>query len=331
MDKNKFKQSNNFSREHESFVVQQEIVINNNCDLNCLFCSVDISEKNNQRIFSFDLQEIIEKLTMQKQVSDAIRITGGEPTLHPKLAEIIKNARRIGFTNICIETNGQNFSDEIFAKKIVESGAKNFLISIHGDTASLHEKLTGTKKSFKRTTEGIRNLIKIGANVDTNVVISKINYKHIADTVKLLVSLGVPHITLSFVTVNGAVIKNKKLVPRIGEVVKYLKKISKEHLHMVTLQHMPFCLLGELNRVNNWIKHEDKKVLYTPSYKITFERIIDSFGFKSKKCSRCKFDNICYGLDNGYYKLFGSREIKPQPGDKFKDVNEYKNYGTGRH
>lgn len=292
MNNKKNTQKGDFFGSRENFVFQQEIVINNNCDLNCLFCSVDISAKNNERIFSFRLQEIIEKLTMQKQVSDAIRITGGEPTLHPKLPEIIMNARMIGFTDICIETNGQNFSNKEFAKKIVKSGANRFLISIHGDTAALHEKLTRTRKSFQRTTRGIGNLIKIGAHVDTNVVINKINFKHTADIVKFLVGLGVPHITLSLITVNGAVLKNKKLVPKIADVVKYAKKIDKKYLHMITLQHMPFCLLGELNRVNNWIKNEDKKVIYTPSYKITFERLTDSFGYKSKKCSRCKFDNI---------------------------------------
>ena len=267
---------------------------------------------------------------MQKLISDSIKLTGGEPTLHPKLSEIIKNARSIGFTDICIETNGQNFSNEAFSQKIVEAGANRFFISIHGHTAALHEKLTRTKKSFQKTVQGIKNLKKIGAFVNAHVVINKINYKHIADIVEFLTDLGVPLITLSFITISGAVLKNKKIIPKIGDVVKYARQINKEYFPRVILQHIPFCFLGELNCVNKWIKYEDKNILYTASYKITFERLADSFGYKPKKCSRCKFDNICHGLDKGYYKLFGSREIKLQPGVKFKNYEDYEN-GTSGH
>ena len=324
MNNKKFTQNKDFFISRKGFLFEQEVVINNSCDENCLFCSIDVKAKDNQRIFSFHLPEIINKLTMQKQISDSIKITGGEPTLHPKLFEIIRNARNIGFTDICVETNGQNFSNEAFSKKIVEAGANRFFISIHGHTAALHEKLTRTKKSFQKTVQGIKNLKKVGAFVNAHVVINKINYKHIADTVKFLADLDIPLITLSFITISGAVLKNKRIIPKIGDVVKYIKQINKEYLPRIILQHIPFCFLGELNRINKWIKYEDKKILYTASYKITFERLADSFGHKLKKCSRCKFDNICYGLDKEYYKLFGSREIKPQPGVKFKDFEDYK-------
>jgi MoaA/NifB/PqqE/SkfB family radical SAM enzyme len=331
MNNKNFTENKDFFVSRKGFLFEQEVVINNSCDENCLFCSIDVKAKDNQRIFSFHLPEIIDKLTMQKKISDSIKITGGEPTLHPKLPEIIKHAREIGFRDICIETNGQNFSDEAFAKKIVEAGANRFFISIHGQKAALHEKITRTKKSFQKTVEGTKNLIKIGAFVNSHVVINKINYKHIADTVKFLADLGVPLITLSFITISGAVLKNKGIIPRIGDVVKYTRKITEEYFSRVILQHIPFCFLGELNRVNGWIKYEDKKVLYTPSYKITFERLTDSFGYKSKKCSSCRFDNICYGLDNGYYELFGSGEIKTQSGKKFKDFEDYKKYGSRRY
>ena len=308
----------------EGFLFEQEVVINNNCDEDCVFCSIDVKARDNKRIFSFNIPEIVNKLQLQKQVSDSIKLTGGEPTLHPKLPEIIKIARKIGFSSICIETNGQNLSNNNFSKKIVEAGANRFFISIHGHTAQLHEEITRTKKSFQKTVKGIKNLVKNGTFVNVHVVINELNYKNVPEAVKFLVGLGVSLITLSFITISGAVFKNKKIIPRIEKVVKYLKKIDKKYLTKIVFQHMPFCLLGKLNERNEWIKMEDKKILYTASYKITFERLNDSFGYKSKKCSKCRFDEICYGLDKEYYRLFGSKEIKPQPGKKIKNYEDYK-------
>ena len=104
----------------EGFLFEQEVVINNVCDEDCVFCSIDVKAKDNKRIFSFNFSEIAENLRLQKQVSNSIKITGGEPTLHPKLLEIIKIAEKIGFSNVCIETNGQNFSDKEFSKKVID-------------------------------------------------------------------------------------------------------------------------------------------------------------------------------------------------------------------
>lgn len=95
-----------------------DLFINNKCNFNCEYCTVDNSINKN---YDFDLIKKIDFIDY-----DVINILGGEPTLHPDFIEIVKfiyNQNK----NIIIFTNGTNLSK---LKKIDYLDIK-FIISLH--------------------------------------------------------------------------------------------------------------------------------------------------------------------------------------------------------
>lgn len=50
-----------------------------------------------------------------KEEKSSITISGGEPTLHPDIAEIIKYAQDVG-VYVTLLSNGENFANKVFLK-----------------------------------------------------------------------------------------------------------------------------------------------------------------------------------------------------------------------
>ena len=81
------------------------IVLNQNCQLNCIYCYKEGIFSN--RDSCLDLKDI--KLVMdaaRKVGFEEIKFTGGEPTLYPSLIKLIKYARKLRYKEIRITSNG---------------------------------------------------------------------------------------------------------------------------------------------------------------------------------------------------------------------------------
>ena len=58
----------------------------------------------------------------RKDGAESIGFIGGEPTLHPKLPEMITLAREKGFKRIALCTNGSRLADPILVDRFIEAG-----------------------------------------------------------------------------------------------------------------------------------------------------------------------------------------------------------------
>src|SRR3989304_7805846 len=100
------------------------IQITRTCGQECLFCSNPANGK------------VIDFAAAKKAVDDyiirgytGIIWTGGEPTLSPRLAELIAYAHERGIHSRII-TNGQRLSDRMYFKKLVDAGLAHVNISL---------------------------------------------------------------------------------------------------------------------------------------------------------------------------------------------------------
>lgn len=80
------------------------IEITNRCNLNCPVCFSDARQEADD----VGLADIIRRLDRLLELAGPIplQISGGEPTLHPHLPEVIEEARARGFKNLELVTNG---------------------------------------------------------------------------------------------------------------------------------------------------------------------------------------------------------------------------------
>ena len=75
------------------------------CNFRCHYChnSKILSEKSN----TIDFEGVLKEIKEQIGFIDGVVITGGEPTLHPHLKDIIKKIKELGLL-VKLDTNGTN-------------------------------------------------------------------------------------------------------------------------------------------------------------------------------------------------------------------------------
>jgi len=134
------------------------ISITDYCNLKCFFCSnegMPLSQKNKIYVDIKQFKYLIKNLVDEglKNVS----ITGGEPTIHPEIIEIIESLNRFNFKNLFFHTNGISLNKELL-KKLSKKFTK-IAVSIHSANFNTWQKMTrGTKVQFKQILSNLRLL-----------------------------------------------------------------------------------------------------------------------------------------------------------------------------
>jgi len=115
---------------------------------------------------------------------DAVKITGGEPLLHPQILEIISTLRLLGFKDISLVTNGSLLWR--LAYKLKEQGLTRINISLVSLRENRYDVITQTKNMLPRVLEGISRAVEAGLNpVKINVVVLRgINDDEIFDFIE---------------------------------------------------------------------------------------------------------------------------------------------------
>jgi len=140
-----------------------------------------IEEKWSEEIPYFPkILKIIEKMAKKKEQL----ILTGEPTLSENLFQIIKYAKKSGFKNITLFTDGTKLANPIYAKKLKESGCNSINFYFLGHKASLHDKITKTRGSFFKLRRGIENWKRINGRFDTKIIFHKLNEPNLYEVIK---------------------------------------------------------------------------------------------------------------------------------------------------
>ena len=129
------------------------IIFTQGCNLKCPFCQ-------NSTLIPFegkdliDENEILEYLTLRKNILNGVTISGGEPTLQQDLKEFIQKVKKIGL-DVKIDTNGTNFNllKELIEEKLVDYVAMDIKNSL--------KKYDETSGVTKINTQNILNSIEL--------------------------------------------------------------------------------------------------------------------------------------------------------------------------
>ena len=114
--------------------------------------------------------------------------TGGEPTLHPDLVELIGYARALGMVT-GVNSNGRRFADEGFTRSVADAGLSHLQVTLQSHRADVHNGMTGTE-SFDETVAGVRNALDAGLYTITNTTLTGKNADQAEEIVSFLHELG---------------------------------------------------------------------------------------------------------------------------------------------
>ena len=268
--------------------------INYRCNANCVFCEVPVEFKDGSKEKLF--KDILGELQEKRKDFDAVCITGGEPTIHPKIFDILKYAKKeCSYKRIRLESNGLMLSYKEFIDRLVECGVDHFQISFQTIDEEEYDKITRVKNSFKLVMKGIENIKAAKKPVSVNIVAHKYNYRFLPKVAEALINRGIVAIRIS--SHNPFDVKKTDSAITFTEVIPYIKEALIKAKDMgfkpIKIGDFPDCVV---KKINNDVKNNNvHSILKT----------------KPNKCKNCMHHDSCKGVWASYLKLFGEEEIKP--------------------
>lgn len=170
--------------------------INNACNAGCAFCNfaLDVLPRADWHYVPLDdacrAIDVLDSLFIRYLI-----ISGGEPTLHPDLDDIIRHARSRRMT-VLLVTNGSRLTPDR-CRELVEAGVSSVVISIDAATAAEHEKNRGLARVCERIRIANETLRSLGVQSTASVTMSRLitDYEALAGFVR---ELGFTTVTFSY-------------------------------------------------------------------------------------------------------------------------------------
>jgi radical SAM protein with 4Fe4S-binding SPASM domain len=171
-----------FDMKFSAYPVLSEIALTYGCNLSCRFCYAGCGGFRRRRpapneMTVAEAKTIIGKLYNQAKVP-SVSFTGGEPTLVPRLAELIAFAKKTGM-RVNLISNG-TLIDERYARALADSGLDSAQISLEAPDASTHDAMVGVPGAFEKTVQAVLLLKACGIAVHTNTTVTRMNQRSCA-------------------------------------------------------------------------------------------------------------------------------------------------------
>lgn len=111
-------------KSHQQQVVLPVVPITSACNLDCPICYTVNKNEDAFMLSKEAFADILAGLRARHDEIDIINFTGGEPTLHPELPELLRMSREAGIRRLTISTNGLRLSDPEYVKALAEHDAR---------------------------------------------------------------------------------------------------------------------------------------------------------------------------------------------------------------
>lgn len=283
------------------------IRINGHCNMSCAFCFVDRTAPD------FEVEQLEREIRQMAEAGTRhLVLSGGEPTLHPRLADLFRYAKSLGvFDVIEMQSNGVKCADMDYARELVEAGLNKVTFSLHSIDPEHSDSITRLPKAFGKTIHSIHNFRQLGILTQIAHVLTKSNYKELPETVRYLrnefpaegghlsiclaIAQGISDLVFHWVIPTFTEIK-----PFVSEALDFCLETDVGFGGMIGQGGYPPCMLdGDIRYYENVL---DKVFKSGDSS--------DQF-YKSEKCKECSFDPVCLGPRKSYVEHYGDAEIKP--------------------
>jgi MoaA/NifB/PqqE/SkfB family radical SAM enzyme len=284
------------------------------CNNFCLFC-VQWDKR-----FKYKPKKIEEiKRILDEWISDwaeYVVFTGWEPTVHPKLTEAVKHAKKVWYKQIQIQSNWVNFSNMDYCKELIMAWVTEFSPSIHWFKAETHDKLVWTPWAWKNVVKWLINLSSLWQLIIINSVITKDNYKETPKLAKLLCKIWVHQYQFAFVHILWSAAKNKEIiVPKKSEIMPYIKEaldIWRRLWKPTFTEAIPFCMM-------QWYERAIAETTVPDTAVYDWEWKLDSYSdyrwsegkAKRDECKKCIKNSVCEWPWREYPDLYWWDEFKP--------------------
>ena len=289
------------------------------CNFNCVYCLVGSEKK-----FVRPVEDIETELALGRRAGlPGVALTGGEPTLHPALFEVLGRCRAHGYERIILVTNGSLLTEPRNVQRLLDAGVSTFGISLDTPDRATAERLW-RRKAFDAVMTGYRNLLaRDDVPVGTIGVITRPTLPHLVDLIRRLGELtrgraGMHYFNVDFVMPEeNAWSHREELVPDYREVAPILREAldfaATEDLPL-TYRGVPPCVIGEDHLDRDMDRFMTIFQVHEDGDGVRYNRTaLDLYRTKPPSCRACRRYRTCPGVYRSYLHLRGPDALVPMP------------------
>ena len=258
------------------------------CDNRCVFCAPAGLPEAPPR----ELDALTRELDALAARHDALTLTGGEPTLHPALPQIIAAARARGFTRVGLQSNGRRLREAGRLTDLRDAGLTDLHLSLHGLGPAIHDHHTGVEGSFTEAAAALGAARRLNLTTVVTTVLTRSNARSLTPLAPWLASQGVAAWTITVPRTAGRLrAAFDRVSPRLAMSLPYaLHALATAQPKGVAvfLQGAPLCLLGPFAA---------RSLSDAPR------------AFDPPTCDGCPARARCPGVDARYLRRFGGDEL----------------------
>ena len=168
------------------------------CNLRCRHCYINPREHGTNMLPLDTVCRWLALFARPERQSNLI-LLGGEPTLHPDLAAIIRAAKELRFA-VTVDSNGYLFHDLLAKTTPQELDYLSF--SLDGPEAAVNDPIRGAG-SFQVCTDNIRRAVAAGFTTSLIYTVSALNIEQLPRMPALLEELGVRRFFIQVIGLRG--------------------------------------------------------------------------------------------------------------------------------
>ncbi len=271
------------------------------CNQACDFCFVST------HLPFPEVQAVREAIATCGREGAWLALSGGEPTLNPRLADYARFAKAQGVAGIELQTNAIRLADDALCGTLLDAGVDVVFVSLHGSRAEVCDRVTNAPGTWAKTIAGLDNLHRRGARVRTNFVICSLNADDFVDVVELVATRWPGFdLTFSFVAPSTDLVpRTKALIPRYSDMAEPMRlgfararELELEVTGFESMCAIPHCL------------KPDGLESYAGLSPVEAGLERGEF-LKPPICADCSQRDQCWGIRRGYVDLHGDAELRP--------------------
>jgi len=282
------------------------------CNEKCTFCVVGSPLYKKDTVRYADLARfLVENAGGGYEV---VNLHGGEPTIHPRLFDLLDLAKLFGYPAVQLQTNARRLKNPAFVARLAERNVNRYVVSLHGVNAGIQDLLTQTPGGYDETIQGIRNVKAAGARVQVNTVLTRTNMDQLGAICRLCMELEVDQINISNLhPVGSGYFALDQQAPDVAETRRYLLPAVEEVLaagREITLEGFPLCVVVPYEGLAIEDDSRDIRMMYHGEVHDSYDTFMDeecrSYG---APCQGCALRDSCGGVYVEYSERRGWAEF----------------------
>jgi MoaA/NifB/PqqE/SkfB family radical SAM enzyme len=143
------------------------LVVDQNCEMACRFCPEADRDRSAHLFFQAGAEEQLADLLHQLERArmlgvETVDIGGNDVLRFPLVLRLLDGAGALGFRRIIAQSPGLVLADRAFAEAVARTPLDELCLPIYGDSAAVHDAVTGTPGAFDRLCRALDHLRELG-------------------------------------------------------------------------------------------------------------------------------------------------------------------------